>query len=382
MKLPVILLGATGTIGKSTLDILRAHPEKFQLLGISAQRNVDAVRAIVEEFSPAYVAMRDKAAAAQLRSQLPASMHIIDGAGAAAELAATPCHMVVHGVVGAAGIAPLHAALKAGNKVALANKESLVCAGHLMIPLLKASNSEIYPVDSEHNALFQLMHHSRREEISSVVLTASGGPFLQRDISSFSSITAKEAIAHPNWVMGSKISVDSATMANKGLELIEAHYLFDLPPDKLDAIIHPQSLVHAIIHLRDGSSLAHLSTPDMRLPIAYALHEGLRPCAAATPLSLTQLSTLEFMAMDEARFPMFTLARAALAEGARAMLTYNTANEIAVEAFLQNRIRFTEIVEVVEQCLSTTSSAPLASIDEVLEYDAMIRKHTLERMAA
>lgn len=374
------MLGATGTIGKNTLDIMAQHPDKFELLGISIHTNYAAALEIIKTFSPRYVATTDPHAARMLRAENTAS-DIIDGENAISELASIHCDMLVHGIVGAAGMQPLSNALKASSTVALANKEALVCAGHIMMPLLRACGGMMYPVDSEHNALFQLMEHTQRNDISRMTLTASGGPFLTRALESFGSITPQEAVAHPNWNMGAKISVDSATMANKGLELIEAHYLFGTAPEMLDAVLHPQSLVHALLSLRDGSVLAHLSTPDMRLPLAYALHGGNRPVAAAKPLDITALSNLEFHPIDAVRYPMFALARTALREGASAMTCYNAANEMAVQAFLGGRIRFTDIHHTVAETLAKQASQPLETLADVLAFDTNVRNLSTQIMS-
>lgn len=370
----VIILGATGTIGKNTLDIISQYPDRFELLGISAHSNTKRVMEIVADFSPHIVAISDEACACELKDILPASSTLLQGESCLIELASTACDMLVHGIVGAAGIAPLHAALTNGNNVALANKESLVCAGHLMMPLLKQHGSTMYPVDSEHNALFQLMAKHKRSDIIRMTLTASGGPFLTRPLQEFANITPAEAVAHPNWKMGTKISIDSATMANKGLELMEAHYLFDAPVEMLDACIHPQSLVHGLLTLRDGSILAHVSPPDMRLPLAYALHAGERPAPACQAFNIATAGTLEFCSIDINRYPMYDLATASMRSGCAAMAAYNAANEIAVKGFLEKKIRFIDIYPVVDATLAKLPSSPLDSLENVLAYNEEIRQ--------
>lgn len=366
----VIILGVTGTIGKNTLDIIAKNPDQFELLGVSAHSNIDALVGIIQQFAPRYVALSDRAAQTALKDKLAGhAITVIDGEDALTTLASMPSDIVVHGIVGAAGMRPLYAALKEGRSVALANKESLVCAGHIMMQLVKQHGSTLYPVDSEHNAIFQLCAHARKDEISAITLTASGGPFRTRALGSFDSITPKEAVNHPNWSMGAKISVDSATMANKGLELIEAHYLFDTKPDDLHACIHPESVVHGLVHLRDGSVLAHLSVPDMRIPIAYALHAGARPSAPAQTLDITTLSSLNFEPIDAARYPVFGLCTQAMRDGPAAMVALNAANEVAVQAFLEERIGFTGITKVIHAVLEKAHATSLPTMDDVLAYD-------------
>lgn len=370
----VVILGATGAIGQNTLDVLRQHPDQFELYGVSAHANTAALLPILKEFSPKFVAVSDPTAAREFAHNISSSRcTLLDGDDALMKLAALPSDIVVHGIVGAAGMRPLYAALLAGRPVALANKESLVCAGHIMMPLVKEHGSALYPVDSEHNAIFQLCAHTRADEISTITLTASGGPFRNRPLESFASITPKEAVNHPNWDMGAKISIDSATMANKGLELIEAHYLFGTAPDNLQACIHPESIVHGLVHLRDGSVLAHLSIPDMRIPIAYALHAGRRPSAPAETLDITRMGSLHFGPMDTQRYPLFGLCTQALLSGPWAMTALNAANEIAVKAFLENRITFPDIHRVVETVLSHCNATPLPTLDDVLAYDRTAR---------
>lgn len=371
----VVILGVTGTIGKNTLDIIRQYPDQFELLGVSAHSNIDALLPIIAQFNPQYVALSDVTAQARLKDRLKNTpTTVIDGENALSGLASLPSDIMVHGIVGAAGMRPLYAALKEGRNIALANKESLVCAGHIMMPLVKKNACTLYPVDSEHNAIFQLCAHTRKEEISAITLTASGGPFRTRALDSFKDITPKEAVNHPNWSMGAKISVDSATMANKGLELMEAHYLFDTAPDDLHACLHPESIVHGLVHLRDGSVLAHLSMPDMRIPIAYALHAGARPSAPAQTLDITKLRSLNFEPIDAARYPVFGLCTQAMRSGPWAMIALNAANEIAVQAFLDARISFTDIECIIGRTLEQTHATNLPTMDDVLAYDQSARR--------
>lgn len=370
----ITLLGATGTIGENTLDIIRHSPDKFTLFAASAHKNLAAMQRIIAEFRPNYVTMSDYEALQALKQSPEAALTtVLDTENSLSELAALPCDMLVHGIVGASGIAPLYQAVENGHNIALANKESLVCAGHLLMPKILQKGLDIYPVDSEHSAIFQLLKPLDTHAVESVTLTASGGPFLHTALADFPAITPEKAVKHPNWVMGAKISIDSATMANKGLEVIEAHYLFGLPVEKLQVVIHPESIIHGMVSLCDGAMLAHLSTPDMRTPIAYAMHGGEYQKTPATKLDFTQVASLHFMPVEAERFPLFSLCINAMKAGPAHMICLNASNEIAVQAFLERRIPFTAISALVAHMLESCTNRNLPRIEDVLTFDKECR---------
>ena len=372
----IIILGATGSIGASTLDIIRQHPERFDLVACTANTNAEGLAKICHEFRPTYAALADEASQPALASALDgAATKTIDGSAALNEIASLEVDVVVAGMVGASGVAPIMAALKAGNDVALANKEALVCAGPQVLAAAHASGCRLLPIDSEHNAAFQLWNTAHEAHIERLTLTASGGPFRTRPLNTFASITPEEAVAHPNWDMGAKISVDSATMMNKALELIEAHYLFDLPAEKLDAVIHPQSLVHAMITYEDGSTLAQLAEPDMRIPIAAALSWPERLTLDVPKRHPAKLGELAFHDVEKERYPLFFLGCEALASGQAAMIALNAANEVAVAAFLNGHIAFTAIADMVAEAMALQAPTELHSVDDVLAWDNAVRQH-------
>lgn len=377
------ILGVTGSIGQSTIRVIeemRAQGAEFELEAITAGGNLPALVDACQRLRPRFAAIADPSLLAQTREAL-SGLDIVVGAGQSAleEAGARPADWVMSAIVGAAGLAPTMAAVRRGAVVALANKECLVCAGPLFIAAAKAHGATLLPVDSEHNAIFQVLTHPDRVE--KLTLTASGGPFRTTSLDAMAVATPDQACAHPRWSMGRKISVDSATLMNKGLELIEASYLFGFPSEKIDVVVHPESVVHSFVHYVDGSVLAQLGTPDMRIPIAYALAWPDRTPVSTTRLDLAQLSALHFEAPDAARFPALNLCRAALTAGAKASTALSAANEIAVEAFLASRIRFLDICRIVEEVVTnlegteagTIANSP-SSFDEVAVVDQAARR--------
>jgi len=374
------LLGATGSIGDSTVEVVRHHPDRLSIATLGALgRNPEALLALVREFRPRLLAVVDPAVAQALRPVLPPGVELAAGPEALLAAATHPeVDKVVAAIVGAAGLPPVAAALAAGKPVALANKESLVVAGRLLTDLARRTGAEIVPIDSEHVALHQALRCGTREEVRRLVLTASGGPFLNRDPATFANIRREEALRHPTWSMGAKISVDSSTLINKGLELIEASHLFGIPPDAIDIVIHPRSLVHSLVEFRDGSWLAQLSVNDMIFPIQYALAYPERWANEFPRLALEELRTLEFLPLDHRRFPAVQLARAALAAGESAPAVLNAANEVAVHAFLDGRIGYLDILATISEVLDAHRAVPLADLAAALEWDHWGRQRATE----
>ena len=383
----VTVLGATGSIGQSTLDVLARHTERFHVHALSAHRRVDELARQCLEHRPRFAVVPGPAQGAQLRAllqQAGADTVVLEGAEALKVVAADPeVAIVMAAIVGSAGLPPALAAARAGKQILLANKEALVCAGELFLQACREGGATVLPIDSEHNAVFQCFTPSPSGEglpmvpkgVSRVLLTASGGPFRQTSLAAMRVVSPREACAHPNWSMGRKISVDSASMMNKGLELIEAHYLFDLPRDRLEVVVHPQSIIHSLVEYVDGSMLAQLGNPDMRVPIAHALGYPERLVSGVGPLELARVGRLDFEEPDPARFPCLRLAFDALAGGGAAPCVLNAANEMAVEAFLDERIAFTDIAAVNETVLSSLGPGPApADIDAVMALDAEARQ--------
>lgn len=369
------LLGATGSIGDSTLRVIREHAGKFQIAALTAQENAEKLIALAREFRPAAVAIGNEQKLGQVRDALkPLGMAVFGGASGIEEAACIPADITVAAIVGSAGLIPTLRAIEQGGSVALANKEALVCAGEIVMAACKTHGTKLLPVDSEHNAIFQVLATEHVGEVEKITLTASGGPLLRRPLESFASVTPAEAVNHPRWNMGAKISVDSATMMNKGLELIEAHYLFDMPASKLDVLIHPQSIVHSLVHYADGSVLAQLGMPDMAIPIAYTLSWPERMKVATPRLNLAEIGKLEFEPVDAARFPALALARDAMRMGPAHMIALNAANEVAVAAFLAGQIGFMKIAKVIEEVLEQTESTTVESIETILALDASTRQ--------
>lgn len=375
------ILGATGSIGDSTLRVVEQHPEQFEIVALTAQTNADKLIALAKTYRPEMVAIGDVRHAADVKAALaPLGIKVSAGAEGIIEAAEVYADITMSAIVGAAGLLPTLKAIEHGRSVALANKEALVCAGSLVAHRCRQYGTTLLPVDSEHNAVFQVLASEHRSAVEKITLTASGGPLLHRPLDSFASITPEEAVKHPRWEMGAKISIDSATMMNKGLELIEAHYLFDMPPAQLDVLIHPESIVHSLVHYADGSVLAQLGMPDMAIPIAYALGWPNRLAVSTPRLDLAQAAALHFSLPDEARFPALGLARAALVEGPHAMIALNAANEVAVAAFLAKKIAFTAIAQCVERVLTSTPMTAITTAEDVLEADMLARTRAKEAL--
>jgi 1-deoxy-D-xylulose-5-phosphate reductoisomerase len=377
MMRTITLLGATGSIGSSALDVIARHPDRYRVHALTAQSSVDALADLALRFRPALVVIGDATLEPALRAALRergAAAEPRAGAAALAEVAQAPeVDTVLASIVGSAGLVPTLAAAHAGKRLLLANKEAIVCAGGLLMAALRASGGELLPVDSEHNAIHQCLAGTGdgQRGRARLVLTASGGPFLRRR--DLDAVTPDEACAHPNWVMGRKISVDSATLMNKGLEVIEASWLFDMPPERIDVVIHPQSVIHSMVEFPDGSVLAQLGSPDMRTPLAYALAWPDRVESGAKRLDFARLGSLTFEAPDRERFPCLGYAYAALRSGGAASAVLNAANEYAVEAFLQRRLPFTQIAPTIERVLDEFQPTAPASVEEVLEIDRQAR---------
>jgi 1-deoxy-D-xylulose-5-phosphate reductoisomerase len=372
----VSILGSTGSVGRSTLAVVDAFPDDLRVVGLAAGANVDLLAEQVRRYRPELVSVRSDADVARLRTLIGADVAIVSGDAGACEVASmSSADAVIAAIVGAAGIPPVYAALRAGKRVGIANKEVLVAAGDVMTRAVREHGGEILPVDSEHNAVHQALRCGVHSEVERIILTASGGPFLRRDLGSFDDITIEAALAHPTWKMGNKISIDSATMMNKGLEVIEAHHLFSLPADRIDILIHPQSIVHSMVEYIDGSIIAQLSTTDMKFPIQYALLYPDRVTAPFARLDLAKIRTLDFLPVDPERFPAVGLAYAACRAGGSMPAVLNAANEIAVERFLAGELPFTSIVDIVSRVLDRHAGqvAPVETVDEALRWDAWAR---------
>ena len=385
------ILGSTGSIGESTLDVVSRHSEKFRVFALAGHKQVEKLAAQCQTFRPDYAVVADAEHAARLDALLKrdgAATQVLHGAQALVDVAsADEVSGVMCAIVGAAGLPSALAAAQKGKTIYLANKETLVVSGALFMETARANGAAVLPIDSEHNAIFQVLprdYTGRLNEhgIRSIILTASGGPFLTADLGTFDSITPAQAVKHPNWSMGRKISVDSATMMNKGLELIEAHWLFNCPPDKLEVVIHPQSVIHSMVRYRDGSVLAQLGNPDMRTPIAYCLGLPERIDSGVGDLDFDALSALTFQKPDFDRFPCLKLAYEAMNAGGAAPCVLNAANEAAVAAFLDGQIKFTDIVKTVAHCLAQDFSDDLGNIENLLAQDAVTRRQAQEFIAA
>ena len=385
------ILGSTGSIGESTLDVVSRHPKKFRVFALAGHKQVEKLAVQCRTFRPEYAVVADAEHAARLEALLKrdgTATQVLHGAQALVDVAsADEVSGVMCAIVGAAGLPSALAAAQKGKTIYLANKETLVVSGALFMETARANGAAVLPIDSEHNAIFQVLprdYTGRLNEhgIRSIILTASGGPFLTADLGTFDSITPAQAVKHPNWSMGRKISVDSATMMNKGLELIEAHWLFNCPPDKLEVVIHPQSVIHSMVRYRDGSVLAQLGNPDMRTPIAYCLGLPERIDSGVGDLDFDALSALTFQKPDFDRFPCLKLAYEAMNAGGAAPCVLNAANEAAVAAFLDGQIKFTDIAKTVAHCLAQDFSDDLGNIENLLAQDAATRRQAQEFIAA
>ena len=388
----IAVLGATGSIGDSTLALLAAHPQEYEVYALSGYHRLDKLFALCQQFIPTRVCVpTDKIDSfAKRLKEAGLSIDVVGGAAGLVDIATdSQVDTVVAAVVGAAGLPSTLAAARAGKRILLANKEALVMAGQVMIEAVKVHHATLLPIDSEHNAIFQCLPASIQQDntqihdqgygVRKLWLTASGGPFLQRTFSQMQQAGVAEAVKHPNWSMGKKISVDSATMMNKGLELIEACHLFDLPESKINVVIHPQSIIHSMVEYSDGSFLAQLGSPDMKTPIAHALSYPKRINSGSQPLDLYALSSLEFIEPDLQKFACLRLARQAMQAGTQATIVLNAANELAVMAFLEGRVRLTDIAAINEQALSKVQVATLsadADIDDILAIDVIARRYT------
>ena len=374
------ILGSTGSIGVSTLEIVAAHPDRFRIIALSAGNNLELLARQIKAFSPQLVAVISEESAKKLRAMLPGKKpEILHGvAGMIAVATAAEAEMVVAAIVGAAGLVPTAAAIKAGKDLALANKETLVTAGHLIMEMVKEKGVKLYPVDSEHSAIFQSLQGHRREDVRRIILTASGGPFINYPLEKLEQVSISDALNHPNWSMGRKITIDSATMVNKGLEVIEARWLFDMPAENISVNIHPQSIIHSMVEYVDGCVMAQLGVPDMKAPIAYALTYPERVATGVRPLDLTGLSGLTFFNPDFTRFPSLKLAYQAMESEESMPAVLNAANEVAVEAFLDGRIKFTDISVIIEKTMDAHAPHALTSIEEVLSVDRWGREKSRE----
>lgn len=375
----VSVLGATGSVGQSTLDLLGRNPQAFEVVALTANRDVAALAKAALAHKARLAVVADASGYAELKTLLAGSgTKVAAGPEAVVEAAQEPADCVVAGISGAAGLAPTLAAIGQGRRVALANKECLVCAGALFMEAVRASGTELLPIDSEHSAAFQALAGVDAEAVERIILTASGGPFRTWDLDRLAAATPQQALCHPNWSMGRKITIDSATLMNKGLELIEAYHLFPVEPEQLEVVVHPQSIIHALVAYRDGSMLAQLASPDMRTPIALGLTWPARMDTPTKRLDLVALSALTFEQPDEARFKCLALARQSLTAGGAAPAVLNAANEIAVDAFLSDRIGFLQIAELVQETLQRAAQrnllSPLSSLDAALEIDKEARR--------
>ena len=383
------ILGSTGSIGASTLDVVARHPDRYRVVALTAQRQDDVLFEQCVRFRPRYAVLLDEAAAARLSQKIAAAglaVQVLCGAESLEWVSCLPeVDAVMAAIVGAAGLRPTLAAARAGKKILLAYKETLVMAGAVFMDAVRESGSVLLPIDSEHNAIFQSLPRDYSGDLASsgarkILLTASGGPFRNTPLSELRNVTPEQACAHPNWSMGRKISVDSATMMNKGLEVIEAHWLFNAPADAIQVVVHPQSVIHSLVQYVDGSVLAQLGNPDMRTPIAYALAYPERIESGVGPLDLLKVATLDFVAPDFARFPCLALAYQALRAGGTAPAAMNAANEVAVAAFLDRQIPFLAIPRMIEDVLAAIPVAAVNTLDDVLNADAVARAAALELM--
>jgi 1-deoxy-D-xylulose-5-phosphate reductoisomerase len=381
----IVILGSTGSIGRNALWVAERFPDRFQIVGLGAGKNIELLAEQVRRFRPRVVSVLTAELAGDLRRRLPSGTEVLAGLSGYQQVAALPgSELVLSAMVGAAGLMPTLAALRAGKDVALANKETLVMAGDLVTTEVGRHQVRLLPVDSEHSAIFQALAGHRRQDLKRIVLTASGGPFLHASLEELQRVTPPHALAHPNWRMGPKVTIDSATLMNKGLEVIEARWLFDLDLSQVAVAIHPQSIVHSLVEYVDGSVIAQLGIPDMRVPIAYALSYPERLALDLPPLDLLAVQTLTFLEPDRARFPCLGLAFAALKAGGTMPAVLNAANEVAVETFLAGRIPFLAIGGVVEETLGRHRSSPAVEVEVILSADRWAREEAhriIERLS-
>ena len=379
MKKKITIFGSTGSIGESTLDIIKHNPDKYEVVGLSANKNYKKLLEQADYFNPKIVSLNNNESYKKFVDlNQKKNLLVVNGQNSHEEILDLNTDLVVAAITGSAGLMPVVSALEKGLPIALANKESLVCSGSLITSIAKKNNAEILPVDSEHNAIYQVLDSKNKSKISRLILTASGGPFLNTKVEDLEHISPEQAIKHPNWSMGKKISVDSATMMNKGLELIEAFYLFDIPSKKIDVIIHPESIVHSCVEYMDGSMLAQMGTPDMRTPISFTLAYPQRIKTNVERLDLCKIKQLNFHKPDLNKYPCLGLAYNSLEIGKSAPTILNAANEVAVDFFLRDEIKFLSISKVVEKTLNKSSISDINSIKDVIEIDQESRKVALD----
>lgn len=374
MRKRVIVLGSTGSIGQQSLSVLRRMPDEFQVVGLAAGSRLEILAEQANRFRPEAVALARLGESAMLEASLDYSPNLLNGANALRDLVdLVPCDCVISAVVGIGGLTATHRAVELGRRIALANKESMVIAGSVLMPLAARTGAEIIPVDSEHSAVFQALHAGRRDEVRKVYLTASGGPFLDHDEAALRNVTVQEALRHPTWDMGPKITIDSATMMNKALEIVEARWLFDLQPDQIEVLVHPECIVHSLVEFCDGSVMAQLSKPDMRTPIQYALtYPERKPCPVER-LDLAALGRLHFRPPDEARFPAVRLGHEAARQGGTAGAVLNAANEAAVDLFREGALHFPDIARVIERAVARHDFKPEPDWEDLLAADRWAR---------
>ncbi len=380
----ITILGSTGTIGQQTLDVIARHPQQFAVYALAANSSVEALLKQCLSFKPKFAVLLDQTAALQLKTQLQdagSATQVLSGMQGLEQVSSdADVDVVMAAIVGAAGLKPALAAAHAGKKILLANKETLVMAGSLFMQAVKAGGATLLPIDSEHNAIFQVMPAKQYESLADagirkIILTASGGPFRTYTQAQLNQVTTEQALKHPNWVMGAKITIDSATLMNKGLEVIEAHWLFNAKPEQIDVVVHPQSVIHSMVEYIDGSVLAQLGNPDMRTPIAYALAYPERIESGVSSLNLLEIAKLEFEAPNTDKFPCLNLAYEALKLGGTASTILNAVNEVAVHAFLNKQIHFLEIAQVITQALSAIPSVAVSSLEQLDQVDAEARAY-------
>jgi 1-deoxy-D-xylulose-5-phosphate reductoisomerase len=375
MKQRIALLGSTGSIGKNTLVVVREHPDQFEVVGLAAGSNVQEMVRQIREFSPRIVSMASPEAAEQVRREAGPGVRVVCGEEGVLEVATHPgASIVVSAIVGSRGLRPTLAAIRAGKTIGLANKETLVMAGSIVMREAEKAGVSILPVDSEHSAIFQCLNGERPADVRRIILTASGGAFRDLPREALGSVTREQALTHPNWSMGAKVTIDSATMMNKGLEVIEARWLFDMPYDRIDVVIHPESIIHSMVEFRDGAVMAQLGTPDMRVPIQYALSYPERLPLPARPLDLISLGALHFRPADFSRYPCLRMAYEAGRAGGTMPAVLNAANEVAVERFLAGEIPFLAIEEVIERVLSKHVGISDPTLEEIEEADRWARE--------
>lgn len=371
----IAILGSTGSIGRQTLEVIAHHPERFQAVALAAGYNIDLLQQQVEQFKPRLVSVATSEMAKELRERIPASVDIVHGIAGLKDVAScSDAEFVMSALVGSQGLAPTISAIKSGKRIGLANKETLISAGHIITKLVAEHQVSLIPVDSEHSAIYQCMNGEKRQEVSRLIITASGGSFRDRTREQLHGVTVEQALAHPNWSMGAKITIDSATMVNKGLEVIEAHWLFDMPYDQIEVVIHPQSIIHSLVEFVDYSVIAQLGYPDMRVPIQYALSLPDRLPSPAQAMNLLDITRLDFQKMDMERFPCLQMAYDSGRTGGTAPTVFNAANEIAVSRFLQSEIEFLQIEAIIYDVLARHSTVTDPTLEEITTADIWARE--------